>query len=329
MYDISVIIPIFNKEAYLRECLESVIQQEGINTEIICINDGSSDGSLEILKSYRDLYKCISIYDQANSGAAYTRNKGIRIAKGEFLFFIDADDTLADKNSLHKLFCYAKENNLLICGGSLQLVNDNMESLPLNHSQSGYVFADNRIMKYSDYQYDLGYTRFIYSRKMIVDNDILFPDLATFEDPVFLVKALYCADMFGTISDYVYNYRYVSDGLSRRMTKNHILDFIKGIKMNIQFSEMNHLDKLYKITVHRINTEFRSEIEYALNELDDDQSIFKELMKTNSIINWTRTDEKSSMLTPIEMVYSEYKKYEQLRKLRIAGIVRKVIGSRR
>ena len=89
---ISVIIPIYNSEKYLSECLESIINQTFKDIEIICINDGSKDKSEQIIKQYSETDKRIILLSQKNEGAGPARDKGIKISKGEYLSFIDSDD---------------------------------------------------------------------------------------------------------------------------------------------------------------------------------------------------------------------------------------------
>ena len=96
MVTLSVIVPVYNTEKYLRECLDSVINQTLKDIEIICINDGSTDRSLDILKEYALKDNRIKIIDKKNEGVAAARNDGIRIANGEFVCFMDSDDYYPD-----------------------------------------------------------------------------------------------------------------------------------------------------------------------------------------------------------------------------------------
>ena len=95
---LSVIIPIYNAEKYLSECLESLLEQDlsREDYEIICINDGSTDCSLEILKEYAANYSNVFIIDQCNKGVCRARNAGLEIARGDYVWFIDADDFIQD-----------------------------------------------------------------------------------------------------------------------------------------------------------------------------------------------------------------------------------------
>lgn len=98
--DISVIVPVYNVEPYLKECLDSVVCQQGCTYEIICINDGSTDGSLHILNAYKSQYSNMSVITQQNSGLSATRNRGMGLARGKYIYFIDSDDYLKDSNAL-------------------------------------------------------------------------------------------------------------------------------------------------------------------------------------------------------------------------------------
>ena len=114
---ISVIIPIYNQEKYLYECLESVLLQNLQEIEVICVNDGSTDGSFNILSELAWTDERLHIINQENKGVGEARNVGIREAKGEYLAFIDPDDKYYNFKALENLYNKAKENNALVCGG--------------------------------------------------------------------------------------------------------------------------------------------------------------------------------------------------------------------
>lgn len=111
---ISVIVPVYNVEKYLKKCLDSIIDTSFKDYEIIVVNDGSTDRSLDILKEYEQKYNFIKVINQKNHGLGNARNKGIKESCGNYLFFVDSDDFL-EKDSLKKM--YDKTNN-----GNLDLV---------------------------------------------------------------------------------------------------------------------------------------------------------------------------------------------------------------
>ena len=89
---VSIIVPIFNVDKYLEACLDSLICQTLKDIEIICVNDGSTDNSLEILNQYQGKEKRLKIFSQENKGVSAARNLGLQIAKGDYILFVDADD---------------------------------------------------------------------------------------------------------------------------------------------------------------------------------------------------------------------------------------------
>ena len=114
---ISVIVPVYNTEPYLRECLDSISNQTLKDIEIICVDDGSSDNSIKILKEYEEKDNRFTILTQNHLKAGVARNNGIKIAKGEYLCFLDSDDFF-DLNMLEEMYNQGKEDNsdIVVCG---------------------------------------------------------------------------------------------------------------------------------------------------------------------------------------------------------------------
>lgn len=96
---LSVVVPVYNTDKYLEKCLNSLLNQDLNNYEIICVNDGSTDKSLSILKRYSNDHENIKLVTQNNSGQSVARNKGLQLARGKYLYFMDSDDIL-EENSL-------------------------------------------------------------------------------------------------------------------------------------------------------------------------------------------------------------------------------------
>ena len=120
---VSVIIPVYNAENYLQQCLDSVANQTLQDIEIICVNDGSTDRSLEILRSFEKKDNRFIILTQENQGAAVARNEGLSIAKGEFISVLDADDFF-DPNMLKAAYNRLVETNSEIAIFKVQLYDD-------------------------------------------------------------------------------------------------------------------------------------------------------------------------------------------------------------
>ena len=105
--DITVIVPVYNTEPYLRKCIESIINQTFHNIEIILIDDGSTDNSIDILSSYAIMDNRISLIHQENQELSAARNAGMRRAKGEYIMFVDGDDWI-EIDTCEKAVCAAK-----------------------------------------------------------------------------------------------------------------------------------------------------------------------------------------------------------------------------
>lgn len=259
---ITVIIPVYNMQEYLEECLDSVVTQSLRDIEIICINDGSNDNSAAILRAYEGRDTRIKVIDQKNRGVAAARNTGIRAAGGKYVVFMDPDDLYPADDVLESLYTAAEENHVAAAGGCFSDFGpDGRESRPedyQNYSLSGYLFEKDGIVEYKDYQFDYGYHRFVYNRKMLIDNKIFFPNLVRFQDPPFMVRALSRAGRFYALNKVTYRYRLnykVLDWNEQRVTA-----LLTGLEMNLDFALENRYRELYKLVVKRIVNDYRGMI---------------------------------------------------------------------
>lgn len=123
MVKVSIIIPIYNKEEYLERCLDSVISQTLEDIEIILINDGSSDKSLEICHKYQEKDNRIKVINQKNSGVSIARNRGMKEASGEYIAFIDPDDYI-EQNMYSSMYKLCEENKAEVCICNFYIHND-------------------------------------------------------------------------------------------------------------------------------------------------------------------------------------------------------------
>ena len=112
MIKISVIMPIYNDEEKIYDSINSVLSQSLTDIELICVDDGSTDNSLRILKSLAEKDDRIRVFSQKNQGSGKARNKGISEAKGEYIAFLDSDDQMVDNDALNQLYTEAKKNNV-------------------------------------------------------------------------------------------------------------------------------------------------------------------------------------------------------------------------
>ncbi|MDR3257037.1 MAG: glycosyltransferase, partial [Endomicrobium sp.] len=126
-YKVSVIIPVYNVEPYVKDCLDSVVNQTLKDIEIVCVNDGSTDNSWRVLEEYAARDSRIKIITQANQGLACARNNGIKVAKGEYIGFVDSDDWIS-LDFYEKLYDNAKIENADVCVGNVKsYINGNTQ----------------------------------------------------------------------------------------------------------------------------------------------------------------------------------------------------------
>src|SRR5690606_30865442 len=120
---ISFIVPVYNVENYIRECLLSILELENLSFEIILVDDGSTDKSIERIADLADGNSMITILRQENRGQSAARNKGLECAKGEYIFFVDSDDKI-DASAVHRVFSERRGSEDMIIGDFYQWDGD-------------------------------------------------------------------------------------------------------------------------------------------------------------------------------------------------------------
>lgn len=315
---VSVIIPVYNVEKYLRECLDSVVNQTLKEIEIICINDGSPDNSLAILQEYAKRDSRFVIVDQENQGVGRSRNTGIRKARGEFVCFMDPDDWYPEPDILETLYSTAKRERVCICGGSLEEHKPDgtvVRDFNPKASNWGGKFSRDEMMRFHDYQYDWGYQRFVFSRKFLVENDIFFPPYIRFQDPPFFVKTMVLAEKFYALRKITYAYRvaYKEPVFSN---PRKLSDMFSGIADVVNLAQTYGLEKL---TERLFNQNYQSTwalpqiLETAEKSLEVATKIkrtfdlFPEELRWTANALWWNFDKRSPIVSVVVPVYNAEK----------------------
>ena len=183
-------------EKYLLAAIESFLMQSLDQIELICIDDMSSDNSVRIISDVANDNENIHLFQmKRNEGVGIARRKGMSLAAGEYIAFIDADDLLMKKDALELLYNAAVSDDCDICAGFVTNFNDKCET-PYPRFRSLFS-SDKRIIKdvsYIDIQDDYYFQGFIYKRKFLEEHEIVFPPYIRNEDPPFLVQALHKAN---------------------------------------------------------------------------------------------------------------------------------------
>ena len=246
---VSVVIPVYNAEEFLDECLASVLSQTYRNLEVICVDDGSTDGSRAKLNDYALRDNRVKVITQANQGAGNARNRALDSARGEWVVFMDPDDYYPGKGTINRMLKAAITNGADICGGSLQLIDKNGTMIDRSRSRDnyGYYFDQEGMIDYRDYQFDYCYVRFIYRRSLLEKHKLRFPELRRFEDPVFMVKAFAAAGCFYALRESTYVYRAGNGFAKVNWTAENCYmarQMLIGMKMVIEFAELHGYENL-------------------------------------------------------------------------------------
>lgn len=248
---ISVIIPVYNSSTYLRKCLDSVVNQNLKDIEIIVINDGSTDDSKNIIEEYSCKYKNIIFIDQENKGIGKTRNIGIKKATGEYITFVDSDDYIKE-NMLEEYYKYAKKHNFdLVIGSYIKKINNKEIIFENNKFKTGNVKTTPQIL----YLIEYGPWAKLYKREMLINNNIYFDEKRKYEDMPFVSKALLKSKLIGQITEPYYYYIIHNNSETTTMDKRvfDILDILKEIK-DYYKREYYLRDELDYVIINKVTT---------------------------------------------------------------------------
>lgn len=208
MTKLSIIVPVYNVEKYLPKCLESLIKQTLNDIEIICVNDGSMDNSLAILKEFASKDSRIRIIDNQHQGVAKTRNTGIEQSTGEYIGFVDSDDYI-DIDFFEKLYNSATKSNSDIAIASILKHKNffNIYNAKYTKEETAITIQD-KIKLCEDKKHFFFYAwNKIYHSGFIKENNIKFSEGQIYEDVMFAIKALYYSNKI--ISVYGTKYHYI------------------------------------------------------------------------------------------------------------------------
>lgn len=208
MTKLSIIVPVYNVEKYLPKCLESLIKQTLKDIEIICVNDGSMDNSLAILKEFASKDSRIRIIDNQHQGVAKTRNTGIEQSTGEYIGFVDSDDYI-DIDFFEKLYNSTTKSNSDIAIASILKHKNffNIYNAKYTKEETAITIQD-KIKLCEDKKHFFFYAwNKIYHSGFIKENNIKFSEGQIYEDVMFAIKALYYSNKI--ISVYGTKYHYI------------------------------------------------------------------------------------------------------------------------
>ena len=224
---ISVIVPVYNMEQYLKKCIDSIINQSFKDFELIIVNDGSTDGSMDILSKYKKEHTNIVIINKSNEGLGEARNTALEVCRGEYIAFVDSDDYI-DSNMLQKMYEKSKKFDLdiVICNYNFVDINGG------EARKNDIILDDNEIIDSAEcikifltLNTIQGFSwNKLYKKKLF--DSIRYPGNMSYEDIPTIVSLMIDANRVGFIDQRLYNYLLRDDSISATRTKKNIYDYI-------------------------------------------------------------------------------------------------------
>lgn len=260
---VSIIVPVYNVENYLRKCLDSIISQTLKNIEIICINDGSTDNSLSILKEYASKDERIIVINQENSGVSSARNRGLEIATGEYIAFVDADDSVTPDCFLTTSRTMDNDSDIDLVCYSAEVINDRDTDIKqLNSTQNFLTCKDMGKVGLNStiFSHIKGLVWQVLLRNSIIkEKELTFSNYKLGEDLLFILKYICHINYIYVLAKRLYNYTLRDSGASFKYgTQNNP---IYALEANIMLAEeacdyyksLNKSKKFNNICFTRIN----------------------------------------------------------------------------
>jgi glycosyltransferase involved in cell wall biosynthesis len=238
----SIIVPVYNVEDYLPQCLESILCQSFSNFELILINDGSTDSSLEICQKYQQIFHQIKIINQENGGLSDARNKGVLAAKGDYIIFTDSDDYWQEKEVLRDLNHLIKESNPdVIIHEESRFYSEKDVACKFNQR-----FIKNKNGRFEDEILNLVYYDLyvasawdkVIKRSILIDNQLFFPLGRKSEDIDWCGRLMHYLETFSIYQKSFYVYRQARQGsITTAVSAKHIEDVYEMVKDGLQAQE--------------------------------------------------------------------------------------------
>ena len=204
----SIIVPVYNVEAYLSQCLESLQTQDYTDFEVICVNDGSTDGSRKILSEWESKFPQMKVIDRKNGGLSAARNTGLAVARGEYLMFVDSDDWV-EPNTLSVLN-NSLNNADMVCFGGWR--GENEENPIRELFNSGWEYFNKHALRHHEFPFVCVVLR-CYRRQFLEKNALRFREGILHEDNYFTPLACLAAHTVIVIPNMLYHYRVRPDSI--------------------------------------------------------------------------------------------------------------------
>lgn len=241
MSRISIIIPVYNVERLLARCLDSLINQTLREIEIICVDDGSNDNSLNILKEYAQKDSRIIVVSQENQGPSIARNRGMKIATGEYIGFVDGDDWV-DLDFFEKLYETAKKYEAdIACASVLRKFKSGRKRQKVLIEKEEVIISPSKKFKVTGTPHFSYVWNKIYRRTALQRRKIEFKTGVFFEDIDFTIRALYYLQRLVTVPGVSYYYWVNTQSITRTMSDKMQYDSIVARRNSVKFMQKHGL----------------------------------------------------------------------------------------
>ena len=295
-----VIIPAYNAHSCLERSAMSVLGGEWRDLELIIVDDGSRDDTPAICEKLAGRDGRVRVIRQENAGVSAARNRGISLARGGALAFIDPDDLYASEHALSALLEGLRSSGSLMCGGSFSLLTPSGKvKEEFSFAESFYTADVEKDVVLEHVWNDYGWIRFLYDARLFADGSVRFPQLSWYEDPVFLTRAVCAAGGYHLIPDVVYRYRV---GYKKtEWTPARIRDLLWGIRENLRFAAGHDMAELYTTVAGRLEQDYYWPIMKSLA----DEEVFRSLLaiqnelRSDLILPSRETGERIHLLKPL------------------------------
>lgn len=241
MIKVSIIVPIYNVEKYINKCLDSLTNQTLKEIEIICINDGSTDNSLKLLENYKNKDSRIVLINQKNSGQSAARNKGVEIAKGEYIGFVDSDDWI-DSNFFERLYESAKRTDSDIATAGIYSCHSFNKRKFLSFDKEIVTSDKNLKFEFCDIPEKSYCWNKIYRNTSLKNSGIKFEEGIIFEDCIYTPQVIYFLEQMVTVPDIYYYYRRRVNSTVKQRDKKANKDSIYAHKKAGEFITEHNID---------------------------------------------------------------------------------------
>ncbi len=298
---VSVIVPVYNAEQYLRECLAGLLSQTYSNIEIILMDDGSVDGSAELCDKYADIDKRIKVFHQCNKGVSNARNNGVKNSNGEYITFVDADDTvkldlieklvfLVEKYSADVAYCGI---NIIDLKGNIEIGCETSGEKTVNKIdilKGFFVDPTLKLILYGPYNKLF--------KKSLCEKIAFDEALRIGEDLLYVYEILRQAEVIAKCDDCLYNYIKRTNSATTSKFSEKKLDFLLSANQILQLSKKDKVEDIAEIWYYGHVIDFcRLILAYSevKKRVKDQFLIYRKYLKANRKKMWGHLSKKKKL----------------------------------